>query len=117
MPIPAPPQHDFTCGLKSRNDHKGTDFALPTPSGRNGADAMFLPPRPARAGGARRDARHRHYSADIAADLNGRDCGNGVRLRHGSGLGDAILPHETGQRAVKPGQTSCNPASLWARSE
>ncbi len=95
-------QHDYTCGLKSRNDHKGTDIALTSDAAAQGATDV-LAAASGQVEAVRDEIPDRPYSADIAAELSGRECGNAVRLRHANGLQTLYCHMKRGSVAVKPG--------------
>lgn len=75
---------DFTCGPLSYDTHGGTDFAVPTL-----ADQAAGVPVLAAAGGTVRGVRDEMpdilQGSPDAPDLDGRDCGNGLVIDHGSG--------------------------------
>ncbi|KIC12207.1 peptidase M24 [Leisingera sp. ANG-M1] len=81
---PGPEATDFTCGTLSYDGHKGTDFALPYLSDMRAgvtvhaaADGMVL--------GTRNSMADRYATNENAAEIDGKECGNGVVLRHGNG--------------------------------
>jgi len=78
-------QRDYTCGYKSRDGHKGTDFALTSMQMmHNGTNVIAAAPGIVEA--IRDGMQDRPYSAQNAADIAGRECGNAVRIRHENGL-------------------------------
>lgn len=94
---------DFTCSGLSYDGHKGTDFALPTYDMiAEGVNVV------ASAGGTvaglRDGMEDARYSADRAADIEGRECGNGVVLRHGDGWETQYCHLKQGSVTVKRGQ-------------
>ncbi len=81
---PGPGYRDYACGLKTRDGHRGTDFALITQQQfEAGVDVL------AAAAGiveATRDGvPDLPYSPEMADALEGRECGNAVRIRHDNG--------------------------------
>lgn len=78
---------DFTCGPRSYDDHKGTDFAL-----RSRAEMRSGVPVIAAAGGTIERLRNgEEDSIKSEADMeelkkNTRECGNGVLIDHGQGI-------------------------------
>lgn len=79
-----PEAYDFTCGPLSYDGHSGTDFALTTLADMDkGVDVLAAAPGTVlRIRDGMRDA---YYSQETAAEIAGRDCGNGVVLDHGNG--------------------------------
>ena len=92
---------DYRCGLKSRNGHSGTDFALlnfdqmtqgvrviAAADGRVQAIRNTLPDQPYVPG----------------TNLNGQECGNAVRIDHGNGYQSVYCHMKLGSVRVTPGQ-------------
>ena len=81
---PSSSVQDYTCAALSYDGHQGTDFALPS-------RAMMetgVTVRAAAAGvvkGIRDGMPDTGITADNAADISGRECGNGVRIDHKGG--------------------------------
>lgn len=72
---------DFACGSLTYDTHKGTDFGLPSLSAMDaGVDVLASASGIVR--GVRNDMRDVIYSDDLAGEINGRDCGNGVVIAH-----------------------------------
>lgn len=100
---PGPGAADFTCGPRSYDGHKGTDFAVPSFAAMEAGVAV----RPAAPGvvTALRDG-----MADIGADatppeaLAGQECGNGVVISHGDGWETQYCHLKRGSIAVQRGQ-------------
>ncbi len=81
---PGPEAKDFTCGTLSYDGHKGTDFALPTHQDRlNGVDVLAA--ADGRVRGVRDGMPDLGLDDTPAAEIEGRDCGNGVVIDHGDG--------------------------------
>ncbi|KZY42947.1 peptidase M23 [Roseovarius sp. HI0049] len=101
---PGPGQRDYTCGLKSRDDHRGTDIALPS------FDALergvrVLAAAPGRVA-ALRDGMADTPVTDATRDtIRGRECGNAVRLDHGDGWQTLYCHMQNGSLTVREGQS------------
>ncbi|MFA3918969.1 M23 family metallopeptidase [Ruegeria hyattellae] len=75
---------DFMCGALSYDGHKGTDFALPTLRAmQQGVDVRAAAPGIVQ--GTRNSMPDQLYSNDTTAQVDGRECGNGVVLKHPDG--------------------------------
>lgn len=99
---PGPGATDFTCGTLSYEGHKGTDFALPYLSHMEAGVAV----RAAADGVVRgtRDAMPDAYATDAnAAVMKGRECGNGVVLRHADGWETQYCHMKQGSIRVQSG--------------
>jgi len=81
---PGPGAADFTCGPLSYDGHKGSDFRLPDRAAmRAGIDVLAAAPGVVI---GLRDGMPDIAQGDPGAPaLDGRDCGNGVMLRHAGG--------------------------------
>ncbi len=100
---PGPGAVDFTCGSLSYDGHKGTDIALPSLA----AMARGVTVRAAAPGvvvGLRDGMEDRILDADRAAEIDGRDCGNGVLLRHAEGWETQYCHLKQGSLRVTKGQ-------------
>ncbi|WP_146586998.1 M23 family metallopeptidase [Puniceibacterium confluentis] len=95
-------QRDYTCGLKSRDGHKGTDIALISEAAMD-AGANVLAAAPGVVEATRDDVTDRPYSAAFARELDGRECGNAVRLRHENGFQTLYCHMKKGSLTVQPG--------------
>ena len=94
---------DFTCGPLTYDTHKGTDFALQNLAAMTaGVDVL------AAAGGrvvATRDGMpDQLYTPEAAAQIEGRDCGNGLVIDHGSGWRTQYCHLKQGSIIVDKGQ-------------
>lgn len=99
---PGPGAADFTCGRLSYDGHKGTDFALSTR--RDMARGVAVLAAAAGVVQAVRDGMSdTAYSADRAEEIDGRDCGNGVLLRHEDGWETQYCHFRQGSVRVQPG--------------
>ncbi|SFE57326.1 M23 family metallopeptidase [Roseivivax sediminis] len=99
---PGPGQTDYTCGLKSRDNHRGTDFALPSFEAMEaGVDVL------AAAAGTVEAARDGEpdiaLTPDRAAEIEGRECGNAVRIGHEDGYQTLYCHMKNGSLAVSAG--------------
>ena len=94
---------DFTCSTLSYDGHKGTDFAL-----RNRAEiARNVPVLASAAGrvkGLRDGMADSGYSDATAANIDGRECGNGVVIDHGDGWETQYCHLKMGSIQVASGQ-------------
>jgi hypothetical protein len=81
---PGPDVQDFTCGSLSYDGHKGTDIALPHLRAMQ-AGVNVLAAADGVVAGVRDGMPDKIYAPDDAEALQGRDCGNGVLLRHPDG--------------------------------
>lgn len=99
---PGPGAADFTCGTLSYEGHKGTDIALPYLSDmragatvRASADGVVL--------GARNTMPDQYATAENAAAIEGKECGNGVVLRHDGGWETQYCHMKRGSIRVQSG--------------
>lgn len=81
---PTDRQHDFTCGLKSRNGHRGTDFALMSDA-KLADNVQVLAAADGIVQVTRDGVLDQPYTAAIAPQLKGKECGNAVRIGHPNG--------------------------------
>ncbi|MCH5378062.1 MAG: M23 family metallopeptidase [Planctomycetes bacterium] len=99
---PSPGAIDYLCGSLSYDGHKGTDFALPTKRDMvRGVDVLA-----AAAGvvaGVRDGMEDHGYSEETAQEIQGRECGNGVLLRHGGGWETQYCHMKAGSVGVRKG--------------
>ena len=81
---PGPGQGDYACGLKSRDGHTGTDFALLDHAAmEHGVDVLAAAPGVVDA--TRDGMPDTPYDPSDADLLKGRECGNAVRIKHAGG--------------------------------
>jgi hypothetical protein len=99
---PGPDARDFTCGALSYDGHKGTDFALATLAQMQ-AGVDVLAAAPGIVAGTRNDMADRLYRPEQAADTEGRECGNGVVLRHADGFETQYCHMRRGSVRVRSG--------------
>lgn len=81
---PGSGQRDYACGLKSRDDHRGTDIVLLSFDAME-AGVNVLAAAPGRVAATRDGVQDVAITPDNRADIEGRECGNAVRIDHGSG--------------------------------
>lgn len=94
---------DYLCGTLSYDGHKGTDFGLATLAEmREGVDVLAAAPGVVM---GRRDAMpDSGYSDATAAQIEGRECGNGVVIRHENGFETQYCHMKRGSLRVHEGQ-------------
>lgn len=99
---PGPGAQDFHCNTLSYDGHKGTDIALPSLAAmeagvtvRAAADGVVA--------GIRNNMVDQRF--ENGADLQGRDCGNGVVLKHSNGWETQYCHLKQGSVQVKTGQS------------
>ena len=100
---PGPDQRDYTCGLKSRDGHRGTDIML------TGLDAMregvaVRAAAPGRVAAIRNDVPDRPVTPQTRDSIRGRECGNAVRIDHGHGWSTLYCHMARGSVTVRAGQ-------------
>ena len=100
---PGPGAADYRCGGLSYDGHDGTDIALPTQA-RMLEGVNVLAAAPGVVAGMRDGEPDRLYSGDTAAEVAGRECGNGVLLRHADGWETQYCHMKQGSIAVGPGE-------------
>lgn len=93
---------DFTCAGLTYNGHKGTDIGLPSLAAMD-AGVNVLAAAPGLVIGIRDGMRDVLYTAENASEINGRDCGNGVVIRHGDGWDTQYCHMRQGSIAVQKG--------------
>ena len=97
---PGPAATDFTCGPLSYDGHDGTDFALPTTAAmRQGVAVLAAAP------GTVRGTRDGVADTGPNADIEGRECGNGVVIDHVDGWQTQYCHMRQGSVAVRKGDT------------
>ncbi|UWQ11582.1 M23 family metallopeptidase [Aliiroseovarius crassostreae] len=93
---------DYTCGPRSYDGHKGTDFALPSHAAmRKGVTVLAA--APGRVKGRRDGMKDALYGSEGAPDVSGRDCGNGVVIDHGGGWESQYCHMAQGSVTVRTG--------------
>src|SRR6056297_1092386 len=81
---PGSGQRDYACGLKSRDDHRGTDIVLLSFEAME-SGVVVLAAAPGMVAATRDGVPDVAVSPEIRADIAGRECGNAVRIDHGGG--------------------------------
>ena len=99
---PGPGVLDYRCSDLSYDGHKGTDFALHTLADM-ARGVPVLASAPGLVIGLRDGMNDDGYSEDTAAQIEGRECGNGVRLRHADGYETQYCHLRSGSVAVARG--------------
>ena len=100
---PGPGARDFTCNGLSYDGHKGTDLALPSlVAMRAGVPVIAAAPGTVR--GVRDGMEDVPFTPEMAAALDGRDCGNGVVIDHGGGWETQYCHLRKGSVSVRKGQ-------------
>lgn len=94
---------DYTCGTLSYDGHKGTDFALPSLAAMTaGVDVL------AAANGVvaatRNDMPDIMQGAEGAPNVDGKECGNGILVKHAGGWETQYCHLKMGSIIVKRGQ-------------
>jgi hypothetical protein len=101
---PGPGAMDFTCAGLTYDTHTGTDFALPTLAAMQ-AGVAVLAAAPGRVTARRDGMTDTGLTPDTAARIDGRDCGNGVVIRHADGWETQYCHLMQGSVAVQEGQS------------
>jgi hypothetical protein len=94
---------DFTCSSLSYDGHKGTDFALPTYD-MIATGVNVLASAAGTVGGVRDGMPDVRFGSESEADVEGRECGNGVVLRHEDGWETQYCHLREGSITVQSGQ-------------
>ncbi len=95
-------QSDYACGLKSRDGHSGTDFALLDHAAmERGVDVLAAAPGVVDA--TRDGMPDVPYSALVAEQIKGRECGNAVRVKHAGGYQTLYCHLKRGSLSVARG--------------
>lgn len=94
---------DYGCGSLSYDGHKGTDFALRSLNQMaQGVDILAAAPGVVR--GVRDGMADQIYTINTAAEVEGRECGNGVAIDHGGGWISQYCHMKQGSVVVERGQ-------------
>jgi hypothetical protein len=95
---------DFKCHGLSYDGHKGTDFGLPTLKHMM-AGVPVIASAPGTITGMRDGMPDTGYSDETADSIKGRECGNGVVIRHQDGWETQYCHLRQGSITVKKGQS------------
>ncbi|MGH1356287.1 MAG: M23 family metallopeptidase [Thalassovita sp.] len=101
---PGPSAQDFACGPLSYDGHKGTDFGLPSISVMR-AGVEVLAAAPGIVSGVRDGMADTGYTKETAPEIEGRECGNGVVIKHGDGWQTQYCHLKRGSVRVRSGDT------------
>ncbi|MQQ09478.1 peptidoglycan DD-metalloendopeptidase family protein [Epibacterium sp. SM1979] len=101
---PGPEAQDFRCQGLTYDGHKGTDIALPTLLEMH-AGVAVLAAAPGVVAGVRNSMVDQRYTDAHADQIQGRECGNGVVLKHNDGWETQYCHLKQGSVLVEPGQT------------
>jgi len=100
---PGEGQRDYSCGVKTRDGHRGTDFVLPRfDDMARGVDVLAA--APGRVDALRDGMADAAVTPDTRADIEGRECGNAVRVDHGDGWQTLYCHMRNGSITVDQGQ-------------
>lgn len=99
---PGPDRSDFSCQHLTYNGHKGTDFALRSEA-ELAQNVAVLAAAAGRVKGTRDGMVDRLYTQENAAELDGKDCGNGLVIDHGDGWETQYCHLKRGSLRVKRG--------------
>lgn len=100
---PGPGQHDFMCSLKSRDGHRGTDIHLLSFEAMD-QGVNVLAAAPGRVAALRDGMEDTPVTEETRDAIAGRECGNAVRIDHGSGWQTLYCHMKKGSIAVTEGQ-------------
>ncbi len=95
-------RRDYTCGYRARDGHRGTDFALFSFEAL--AESIdVLAAAPGRVSATRDGVEDRAVSDENRASIEGRECGNAVKIDHGEGWNTVYCHLQRGSIAVRTG--------------
>lgn len=108
---PGPAATDYTCGPLSYDGHDGTDIALPNRAAM-AAGVAVLAAAPGTVAGIRDGI------ADFVPKVDGKECGNGVVIKHADGWETQYCHMRQGSVSVQPGDsvTAGTPLGLIGQS-
>ena len=93
---------DYRCSSLSYDTHQGTDFALRS-LGQMRQGVNVIAAAPGTVAGTRDGMDDRLYRTGDGDRINGRECGNGVRIDHGNGWSTQYCHLKRGSVTVKTG--------------
>ena len=95
---------DYACGVKTRDGHRGTDFILRHfDDMARGVDVLAA--APGRVDALRDGMQDVAVTPENRAEIEGRECGNAVRIDHGEGWQTLYCHMKNGSLTVAQGQT------------
>ncbi|GGO61568.1 Peptidase family M23 [Roseovarius pacificus] len=100
---PGSGQRDYACGLKSRDGHRGTDIVLLSFEAMD-QGVRVLAAAPGIVAATRDGVTDVAVTPDNRAGIEGRECGNAVRIDHGDGWQTLYCHMKQGSIAVEKGQ-------------
>ncbi|MEO1139747.1 MAG: M23 family metallopeptidase [Pseudomonadota bacterium] len=100
---PGQGQHDYTCGLKTREGHRGTDIHVLSFEAME-AGVNVIASAPGRVAALRDGMEDTPVTPDTRAGIEGQECGNAVRIDHGAGWQTLYCHMKQGSVAVTRGQ-------------
>lgn len=95
---------DYACGAQTYDGHSGTDFRIPNMA-RQRAGVAVVAAADGRVAGARDGMADVSIRVAGKDDIAGRECGNGVVVRHADGFETQYCHMAKGSVRVKPGDT------------
>ena len=99
---PGEGQSDYQCGIKSRDGHRGTDFALMSFEAMAQGVAV-LAAAPGTVSATRDGLPDQPVTAATRDQIKGRECGNAVRIDHGQGWQTLYCHMRQGSVSVRKG--------------
>lgn len=100
---PGPDHSDYSCGSLSYEGHKGTDFALPSLAAMQ-AGVDVLASANGVVAGFRNDMVDVIQGVEGAPDISGKECGNGIVIKHSDGWETQYCHLKQGSVIVTRGQ-------------
>ena len=110
---PGPGQRDYACGLKSRDDHRGTDFMLLSFAAMQAGVAVRAA-APGTVAATRDGMADTPVTPETRAAIKGRECGNAVRVDHGDGWQTLYCHMKRGSLTVRQGDLVARGDALGA---